>query len=459
MNYQEFLAKKAIVDKPAGLDGVIDLHPKLFGFQRALVDWALKRGRAALFCDAGLGKTFMQLEWAYHVLRNTQKRVLIVAPLAVAHQTVKEAEKFGYKYGIVRYAEHDDRESHILVTNYEKLHHFDCGKFGGVVLDESSILKSHDGKFRSMLIEEFAPVPYRLACTATPAPNDFMELGNHAEFLGVMSRVEMLSMFFVHDGGETSKWRLKGHAESEFWKWMASWSVMIRKPQDLGFNDEGYTLPELRYHQHTVEGKPAPGQLFALEAQTLQERLIARRESVDDRVKACADLVNNDKSYWIVWCNLNSESEALKRAIPDAVEVKGSDSPEQKEKALAAFSDGSVRVLISKPSICGFGMNWQHCHKMAFVGLSDSFEQMYQAVRRCWRFGQDKPVDVHLITATTEGAVVSNIKRKEADAERMAAAMVEHMKDISIEQVTGTRRIKTAYNPSKQIELPSFIVA
>lgn len=441
MEYRDFLQQKAINDPATGLDIVPPLNPQLFDFQRDIVAWALRRGRAAIFADCGMGKTPMQLEWANKI----PGRVLILAPLAVAQQTVREGEKFGIASKYER--EGGSHLGKITVANYEMLPHFDPDMFDGVVLDESSILKAYDGKTRTQIIDAFAKTPFRLACTATPAPNDYMELGNHSEFLGVMSRVEMLSMFFVHDGGETQKWRLKGHAETEFWRWMASWAVMIRKPSDLGYENGDFILPEMLMHEHSVKVESiAEGNLFPVEAQTLQERLQARRDTIKERVEDCAAIVNDCKRPFLIWCNLNTESEALAKAIPDAVEVKGSDSNAHKEKAMLDFTEGKVRVLVTKPSICGFGMNFQHCADMAFVGLSDSYEQFYQAVRRCWRFGQTRSVNVHVITAETEGAVVANIKRKEADALEMAESMVEHMKDLNQQALQGaSSRVKTEY--------------
>ena len=438
--YQEFLKRKATSDPATGLKEVPQLNPALFDFQRDITGWALRRGRAAVFADCGMGKTPMQLEWARHIPGN----VLILAPLAVAAQTVREGEKFGVT---VRYArQQSDVQPGVTIANYEMLEHFDASYFTGIVLDESSILKSYDGKTRTTIINTFKQTPFRLACTATPAPNDYMELGNHAEFLGVMSRVEMLSMFFVHDGGETQKWRLKGHAESEFWKWLASWAVCIRKPSDLGYDDGDFTLPELVMHQITVKiDDPSDGFMFPVEASTLQERLLARRDTIAERIAHCATVVNGTDEPFLVWCNLNDESAGLKSAIAGAVEVKGADSNEHKEKAMMGFTAGDVRCLVTKPSIAGFGMNWQHCNNMAFVGLSDSYEQFYQAVRRCWRFGQKKPVNVYVITAETEGAVVANIKRKEADAMKMAENMVEHMKDLNADAVRGMSREKAGY--------------
>lgn len=443
MEYADFLKRKAIVDPPTGLAEVPHLHASLFPFQHDIVSWALRRGRAAIFADCGLGKTFMQLEWAQHI----PGRVLILAPLAVAQQTVREGTKFGVPATYARSQEEADAGERITVTNYEMLQHFDASVYQGVVLDESSILKAFDGKTRTELIETFHNTPFRLACTATPAPNDYMELGNHSEFLGIMSRTEMLATFFVHDGGDTSSWRLKGHGQDAFWKWLASWAVMLRKPSDLHYSDEGFDLPPLRILQETVKTEAqGTGHLFPVEAQSLQERLEARRNTVDARVDACAALVNASTEPWVVWCNLNTESEALTKAIPDAVEIRGSHSPAEKEAALAGFADGSIRVLVTKPSIAGFGLNWQHCANVAFVGLSDSYEQFYQATRRCWRFGQTRPVDVHLIVADVEGAVVANIERKERDAQNLANNLVKHMSDLSTSAIkSGSTREKDAY--------------
>ena len=441
MNYQEFLARKAITDPPTGLAEVPALHPSLYDFQADITRWALRRGRAAIFADCGLYKTGMQAEWARHVPGN----VLILAPLAVAPQTVQIArDNLGIE---IRYCrDQSEVQPGITITNYEMLEHFNPSYFCGIVLDESSILKAYDGKTRTAIIEAFAKTPFRLACTATPAPNDYMELGNHAEFLGVMSRVEMLSMFFVHDGGETSQWRLKGHAESEFWKWLSSWAVCIRKPSDLGYDDRDFILPELVMHQITVKvDEPTSGFLFPIEARELKDRLAARRDTIEDRVHDCAAIVNDSEEQFIVWCNLNVESAAAAKAISDSVEVVGSDSREFKEQAIADFIGGKTRVIISKASMFGYGLNLQCARNMAFLGLSDSYEQFYQAVRRQWRFGQKRPVNCYVITAETEGAVVANIKRKERDAMKMSESMVEHMKDLNSAALRGTERQKSAY--------------
>ncbi|MCC0013830.1 MAG: helicase [Rhodobiaceae bacterium] len=458
-SYGEFLARKAIIDPPTGIDGKVDLPKAMMPHQRDITEWALRRGRAAIFAGTGLGKTFMELAWADRVAGFTGKPVLIFAPLAVSAQHIREAAKFGLDAAICA-GQPDVSNLPVIVTNYQKMDRFDLSQFGGVVLDESSILKSSDGKYRSRLIEECRQVPFRLAATATPAPNDFMELGNHAEFLGVMSQTDMLAMFFTHDGGETQKWRLKGHAEDAFWRWMASWSVMLRKPSDLGYPNDGYDLPDMIQQQHAVQVEYAPcmeaGTLFPMEARTMGERLAARRDSVADRVALAASITPADRPF-VWWCNLNAESEAIAKAIPGAVEVRGSDKDEDKERKLVDFSEGRIRVLVTKPSIAGFGMNWQHCADTGFVGLSDSFEQVYQAIRRFWRFGQTKPVNVHFISAETEGAVVANIRRKEADAERMADAMVKHMADLSSANVRGMVRDRADYSPAIEMRLPAFL--
>lgn len=439
MEYQEFLETKRIIVPACGVD-VAEVNSILFPFQADITKWALKKGKAAIFAGTGLGKTAMQLEWA----NNIPGDVLILAPLAVSQQTVREGVKFGITVNLCR--QQSECRPGINITNYEMIHKFELDKFVGVVLDESSILKSFDGKMRNLIIEAFANTPYKLSCTATPSPNDHMELGNQAEFLGVMGRSEMLSMFFVHDGGDTAKWRLKGHAVQKFWEWVASWAVMLQKPSDLGYEDNGFILPPLNIMPAVVKMEVAPeGSLFAIEAQTLQERQAARRSSIDDRVAHAAAIVNALDEPCIVWCNLNGESDALTKAIDGAVEIRGSHSPEYKEKAMQDFTEGRIKKLVTKPSICGFGMNWQHCSKQIFVGLSDSFEQYYQAVRRCWRFGQTKQVDVYVITAETEGAVVTNIKRKEKDFETMLSGMISATQEITRANIQGTCRDVSVY--------------
>lgn len=446
IDYDAFLASKRLVAQAVGFDVAPDqINPALFPYQRDVTRWALRRGRAAIFSRYGTGKTLMQLEWAKHVSDHTGGNVLILAPLAVAQQTRREGERFGIPVTVCR--SQDDVQPGITITNYEMLQHFDPATFAGVVLDESSILKAFDGKTRTAIIEAFARTPYRLACTATPAPNDHMELGNHSEFLGIMSRVEMLAMFFTHDGGDTSKWRLKGHAEKEFWAWVCSWAVMLRTPSDLGYSDEGFDLPPLCYHQITVDlahqeeaaaqTKDAQLYLFPVEALTLIDRRNARKVSMVDRVQAAADMVNASDEAWVVWCNLNAESEALTKAIIGAVQVTGSDSTEHKEQTAFRFVNGDVRVIVTKPSIFGFGMNWQHCHNAAYVGLSDSFEEIDQSIHRIHRYGQTQPCDIYIITSELEGAVVRNIDRKRKDHEKMTDEMIGQMKDLNAAAVHG----------------------
>lgn len=649
MEYGDFLLSKVSSDPATGLSELPGLPDSLFDFQSDITRWALRRGRAAIFAGTGLGKSLMELSWASAIHEATGRDVLILAPLAVASQVVREGEKFGIR--AKQCARQDEVEPGITVTNYQKLDHFDAAQFVGVVLDESSILKALDGKTKMRLIETFRETPFRLAATATPAPNDFMELGNHAEFLGVMKHSEMLSTFFVHDGGETQKWRLKGHAEDDFWRWMGSWSVMLRDPSDLGYDASAFDLPPLNQHQHTVETRnEAPdGMLFAMEAQTLQERLAARRSSVEERVERAAEVICGDLSDklaetkpemrecgsqstqraerekpsqtpstgqketpkegertpkggpntcastsvetptsgseaessrtksthgegsgtpktrnsekparhhqgsgtknpsgtrgcgansgsprqnttkcfdskagvaqsavspntmgtdggctsiivtkpegsegsfartatpgsenskttptistgpsntclsrgndpWLVWCQLNSEQDALEKAFRGrCISVRGSMSDQDKEESLLAWLRGEKPILISKPSICGFGLNFQHCANMMFVGLNDSFEQVYQAIRRCWRFGQTLPVNVHFVASDMEGAVVDNLRRKEQQAERMAENMVEHMADITADNLRGTARRTDEYEPQQTMELPSWI--
>ena len=452
--YEEFLRRKEITVPSAGIDTEnIIVSDELFDFQRDIVLWALKKGKAAIFAGTGLGKTLMQLEWARHI----GGTVLILAPLAVSKQTISEGGKFGITVHHCR-AQEDVIDGGINITNYERMDRFDFSNFLGVVLDESSILKAQAGKIRAQLIECCQQIPYRLACTATPAPNDLMELCNHSEFLGVMSSNEMLATFFVHDGGDTSKWRLKRHAVRDFWQWVASWSVMLTNPADLGYDGERYNLPPLRISQHTVHTERQPEALFAIEALTLQERQQARRDSVQDRARECAALVNTDTDQWLAWCNLNSEADALKALIPDAVEISGSDQPDVKERAAVDFAAGRIRVLISKPLIFGMGLNFQRCHKMAFVGLSDSFEQYYQSVRRCWRFGQEHPVDVRIITADTEGAVVQNIQRKEKQFEEMLHGMIAVTQNITKDNIRSTARQTIKYNPREIMILPTWLI-
>lgn len=442
--YHELVSQKRLGIVPSGFTPK-SVSDDLFDFQKAIVGWAVAKGKAAIFADTGLGKTAMQCEWSKHVADFTNGTILILAPLCVSLQTVHEGKKFGIN---IRYLRKDDGEPGIIITNYEMMEHFDFSRMSGIVLDESSILKSQDGKTRKRILELSQPIPFRLSCTATPSPNDFMELGNQCEFLGIMSSKEMMAMFFTHDGGDTSKWRLKGHAKTKFWAWMATWSVCIRNPGDLGFDGSKYDLPPINIITHIIsastQSRPR-GTIFAMAAETLTERIKARKLSVNDRVKACADIVNDSDEPWIVWCNLNAESELLDKAINNSKSVSGADSISKKEETINSFIEGELPVLVTKASIAGFGLNLQHCHNMAFVGITDSFEDYYQAIRRCYRFGQKKPVNVHLFLSETEILILENLKRKESQHLEMAAQMVHMMGEIMQREIIGSVTEKTDY--------------
>ena len=440
MNYDDFIASKKKIEVPTGHNPG-DLNEHLFDFQHAIVTWAVRRGRAAIFADTGLGKTLMQLSWAQEVQRHTGGKVLILAPLAVSEQTIEQGSTFGID--VSRYA--GQTAGGIYITNYERIDEAFATEWAGIVLDESSILKSHDGKTRTKIIDYAQGIPYRLSCTATPSPNDFEELGNQCEFLGVMTRTEMLATYFVNDTGDTGTWRLKGWGASKFWEWMGTWAVVLRNPSDIGFDGSAYLLPAPEYFEHVVDAE-SDGDLFAKPAQTMTERRKAQRNSIEQRCAALAALVNSQPDEpWLIWCHLNDKAELLASLIPGAVNVQGSDKPETKAAQMLRFSHGELRVLISKPKICGFGMNWQHCARMAFVGLDDSFEKFYQAVRRCFRFGQKRNVHVHLFVAENEGQVLNNLKRKEQQHHEMSANMVDHMRDIMNNELKGTANVKEEY--------------
>jgi len=446
MSYAEFLASKGrrVVDSGFRVgDG--DLPPMMFPWQKDIVTWAVARGRAAILAECGLGKTPMQLAWAEQVAAKTSRPVLILAPLAVSLQTAREGAKFHIPVKVC--ADQSDVDGPIAITNYEKLGHFDPDEFGGVVLDESSILKAQDGKTRNQIIDSFRDTPYKLACTATPAPNDHVELGNHAQFLGVMAHHEMLSMFFVHDGGSTQNWRLKGHARDAFWQWVCSWACVITHPSDLGEDDARFTLPPIHYHRHTIQVDAfQTGLLFHTgENFGITERRRARRNSMTQRVALTAEMVNDSDEPWVIWCDLNAEGDALEKAIPDAVQIAGIHSTDAKESMLMNFADGKTRVLVTKPKIAGFGMNWQHCAHMAFCGLSDSYESFYQAVRRCWRFGQEREVDVHIVVSDIEEPVVRNIERKEAAARELMTEVASRTRAIVQNEIKGARMTKDEY--------------
>ena len=450
MGYAEFLKEKEYQHVDVGFASQ-NLPRELFDFQKDIVSWACRRGRAAIFADTGLGKTAMQLSWAQQVTNHTGRKVLVLAPLCVAQQTVKEGAKFGIDAAYIR---DSSLVGNIQVTNYEMLKNFNPENYAGIVLDESSILKGLNGSVRKQITEFAKKIPYRLSCTATPSPNDFMELGTQSEFLGVMSQVEMLATFFIHDGSDTAKWRLKGHGRKKFWEWLSTWSVVVRNPSDLGYEHDGYDLPPLNLYEHVVETEPTDS-LFVDVAMGLQERNKARRDSVSARCRIAAEIIDQ-WDIGIAWCNLNDESELVSE-LAGICEITGSMDVAKKESAIDGFSSGDIEKIATKPKIAGFGLNWQHCNKMVFVGLSDSFESFYQAIRRCWRFGQTEPVDVHIVISDREGAVLENIKRKQAQHDQISKEMADIMRDYTIAEIKGATVEKADYAPEVNFKLPEFM--
>lgn len=448
--YQNYLKGKIEKEETNSIDAG-KLSKALFPFQRDVVEMLLNVGRGAAFLDTGLGKTIVQCEWARHI----PGKVLFVAPLAVAHQTCREAKKL---LGMdIIYSKTGEAESRFTITNYERVHLFDTDMFEGVVLDESSILKGFMSKTKLYLCNEFKDTPYKLACTATPAPNDYMELGNHAEFLGIMKSNEMLSRWFINDPSSVGKYVLKGHAVKPFWEWVSSWAACVTKPSDIGYKNDGYDLPPLNIKTHTITDSYDTafdkGMLFdvpeSLNATSLHKE---KKKTIADRVQMVADMVNDSDKPWLVWCESNQESQMLAKSIPDAVEVKGSDKPDVKESRLIDFTDGNVRVLVSKSSICGFGMNWQHCRDIAFASVSYSYERFYQAVRRSWRFGQTDQVNVHVVIAEAEIPVWRAVESKATDHE----AMKDHMKYATFNK--GCRQVQIDYHPTCQAVLPNWLM-
>ena len=453
-DYATWLHNKTDETRTVGLaEKDIVLLDKMFPHEKALTSWALRRGSAAIFADTGLGKTLMELVWAQNIAR--KGRVLILTPLAVAQQTEREGARFGIECAYRR----EDQGDAITIANYDILDHFDVSKFAGIVLDESGILKNFSGATRTEIIQTFQNTPYRLACTATPAPNDYTELGNHTEFLGIKTRTEMLSEYFVHDGETTSEWRLKGHAVESFWRWVCQWGAIVRRPSDLGFDDHRFELPALRMHERVLRVDHreawAGGTLFLNEAMTLGEQRSVRRATIDKRVEAAAELATGDDSV-LIWGELNDECDAIENAIPGCVQVKGSDSPEDKVERLLGFADGKYRTLVSKTKIAGHGLNLQRCHRMIFLGASHSFEQTYQAIRRCWRFGQTQPVDVFMIRTETDAQIMLNYKRKEADAQKMADATAPIVREAVRESVGSSMREWNEYNAGQEMIVPTW---
>ncbi len=452
-DYADFLASKQIVVPNDGIDVSGEGFPHgTHDWQSDIIRWALRKGRAAIFADTGLGKSVMQLVWAQHAATRT----LILAPLAVAKQTVREGEKWGIPVTYAR-SQADAAAVGITITNYEMVEKFDAAAFGAVVLDESSILKSHDGKTRTRLIARFAYTPMRLCCTATPAPNDIAELANHAEFLGILTRAEMLASFFVHDD---EGWRLKGHAREPFYRWLASWGLSLKRPSDLGYADDGYDLPPLSIEPviTPVDYQP-PGQLFFTGLKGITDRSHVRKSTMAARVAAAAALINAEPNEpWLAWVGLNDEGKFLTELVSDAVLVEGSQSPEAKEAAMLGFLDQKHRVMVSKTSIAGFGLNLQHCRRMVFVGLSDSYESYYQAIRRCWRYGQTQPVTAYVVLSEPEEAIFQNVLRKEADAEATSRELVKHVAAFERKEL-GQGRHQDVYAPGQSMRLPAWMGA
>lgn len=455
MDYHAMLAAKAPSVKPCGFAATIE-DGILFPFQRAIVEWALGLGRAAIFADTGLGKTGMQLTWADRVAKQTGRPVILLAPLAVGSQTVREAAHFGIP-DVRQVKDGSQAGPGINVTNYERLHLFDPAQFGGVVLDESSILKGEFGKVRTKLCTDWQTVPYRLACTATPAPNDHVELGNHSEFLGVLDRQVMMARWFVNDLGDTvAPWRLKGHAVTAFWEWVTSWARCVGRPSDVGpYDDSGYNLPPLNVHNVSVavditDGR-SDGSLFRIPDISATGIHTEKRRTSNERAARAAEIATRDADPCIVWVDTNYDEEAIAALIPGAIVVSGSDTPERKAAKLMKFTDEGG-VIITKPGIAGMGLNWQHCARMVFMGISFSYERYYQAVRRSWRFGQTRPVDVYVIMAPTEASAWNIVTRKAGDHGKMKEAMFAASRR-AIENKTGMK----GYNPTHFAPLPRWL--
>ncbi len=456
MDYQDFLMSKKPTHKPDGISNVPALNSGLFPYQADVTEFLLRAGSGAAFLDTGLGKTFVQLEWARVAHQYENKPALILTPLAVSSQTQREAEKFDIEAKVV----HSDADiiNGLNIINYESLHKLDLSRFGAVVLDESSILKSFTGITTRKLIGSFANMRWRLAATATPAPNDHMELGQHAEFLGAMRSNEMLARWFIADQDQMGRYRLKGHAIRSFWSWVASWARCIGKPSDLGYSDDNFILPPLNTIKHIIQAdlsEAADGMLFRIPDMSATSIHKEKRLTCEARAEKVAELIAAEPDEpWIIWCDTDYEADQLIQIIPDAIEVRGSQPPAEKEEKLVAFSTGKAKRLITKPSVAGYGLNWQHCARVAFIGLSFSYESYYQAVRRCWRFGQKRPVDCHVVMADTEMAILAAIQRKQQDHETMKQEMFAAMKRACI-----TEKVKHEYNPQMKMEVPQWLAA
>ena len=466
MNYDEFIQGKTHLAGNFGFDPIF-MPGILFGFQKHLTTWALKKGRGAMFADCGLGKSFMQLTWAENVVRKENKPVLVLTPLAVGSQTVIEAEKLGVE--AIRSRDGNVSASpKIIIANYEKLHLFNCNDFAGVVCDESSILKNHDGATKAVVTEFMRKMKYRLLCTATAAPNDFIELGTSSEALGDLGYMDMLGRFFknaqnslhpsinrtkgglaFHQNNESAKWRFRGHSEQDFWRWVCSWARAVRRPSDLGFSDDDFKLPDLLTHQHVVKARTAnPDFLFDMPAVGLDEQRKERSRTCQERCEMAAEIANGLREPVVMWCHLNREGDLLEKLTPDAIQISGDDTDERKEEVFSGFSSGQIRVIITKPKIASMGMNWQHCARQVMFP-SHSFEQYYQAIRRSWRFGQKRNVTVDVITSEGEANVLNNLQRKAEAAEKMFANLVLLMND--------ELKIELENLHIKQTTLPSWL--
>ena len=457
-DYQEFLASKQLLAPSCGFDvSESRINGKFFPFQKDAVCFDLERGKTGNFMATGTGKGPVQMEWCAHVSEYAKGNTLIAAPLAVAQQFKRESLKFGYDVTLCK--SQSDVRSGINVTNYDRLDSFDLRSFVGVSLDESSCIKDWTSKTAQTLIERLADIPYKLCSSATPSPNDHAELGTHAELLDVMRRSAMLAMFFEHDGGETANWALKGHGKKPFFKFVASWAICLNKPSDLGYSDKGFDLPKLHMHEHIVavdHSVNTDGMLYRCPDMSATGLHKEMRLTADDRARKVAALVrDNPNEPWVIWCHTDYEAKAVRAILPEVVEVRGPESPDQKEKKLEAFSVGDIKWLLTKPSVAGFGMNWQHCANTAFVGLSYSFESMFQAVRRFWRYGQKRPVNAHLVIAETEGAVLAAIRRKERQYEELQSEMNEAMRE---EQLAARHKI-TRYDHNMKMELPKWLTS
>lgn len=455
--YKAFIASRSTGFEAKSGMSAPGLPDRMFAHQRAATEFALEKGRAALFLDTGLGKSGCEVAFADAAARDTRKPALILTPLAVARQMEREASAFGIDAAVVRDQSEVNAGPRVVIANYERLKHLDTDAFGAVVLDESSILKSFTGTTKRALCEAFKNTPFRMAATATPAPNDHMEIGQHSEFLGVMPAMRMLSRWFINDTSEASqKWRLKGHARDDFWRWVASWARAATLPSDLGGVDEGFVLPPLRTETHIVSvdhsEAPSDGMLFRMPEQSATSIHKEKRMTIDARIEAAAAVANGTTEPVIMWCETDAESAALVAAIPDAIEVKGSMTPERKEDGLLGFTDGRYRVIVTKPKLAGFGLNWQHCRTMAFASISYSYEQYYQAVRRCWRYGQKGEVTAHVVFAETEAAIWQSVQRKSADHDVMKRAMTRAMSDAQ-----EPNAFSRDYARSQKFQFPHWI--